>query len=137
MNKLLNDYINHLKSSIQHYFDLLLGKEHAKIQFKENLKRVEGFPGFFYKLSLGYILKIFLFFFLVGGYKSGIDFSNFCDTSSIWFFPELLIFDIDQFLNLGIHKIILIIFLIMFANIINVIERIEKLKKFINSKKSI
>ena len=40
MNKLLNDYINHLKSSIQHYFDLLLGKEHAKIQFKENLKRV-------------------------------------------------------------------------------------------------
>lgn len=77
MNKFSNRYLNHLKLRIRHYFDLLLDKEHAKIQFKKNLKRVEGFSGFLYEFSLGFILKIFLFFFLVGGYKSGIDFGNF------------------------------------------------------------
>ncbi len=133
----MNKCLNYFKSSIRHYFDLCLFKEHAKIEFKENCKRVEGLPGIIFIFLLGLISKIILFFFLLGGYKSGIDFGNFYNTCSLLFFPELLIFDIEKLLNLGIHKTILIVFLIIFANIINIIVIIEKFKKLINYKKSI
>lgn len=135
MNKIINKYLRILRLIIKHYHHLFLWKEHAIKKCKEDFKRVKGLPGFLYKFFLGLILKFFLFFVLLGGYKSGIEFNSFSNLCSLWFFPELLIFDIDKFRNLEIYKIIPICFLIISANMIFIIEKVEQLKKFISNKK--
>ena len=125
MNISVKPFYKILESYIKYYYYLLFLNKIGIKKFIQDLKKGKGLGGIFLRTFLTLIFKFLLFFILLGGFSSGIEFNNFLDHCSF-----LFLFDFNKISNMELYKIVAIIFLIIMSNIINIIELIEQVKKY-------
>ena len=125
MNISVKSFYKILTSYIKYYYYLFSLNKIGIKKFMQDLKQGKGLAGILLRTILTLILKFVLFFILLGGFSSGIEFNNFLDHCSLLFF-----FDFNTIWNIELYKIVPIIFLIIITNIINIIELIEQIKKY-------
>ena len=100
MNISVKSFYKILTSYIKYYYYLFSLNKIGIKKFMQDLKQGKGLAGILLRTILTLILKFVLFFILLGGFSSGIEFNNFLDHCSLLFF-----FDFNTISNIELYKI--------------------------------